>query len=331
MNEIEFTKRHRGEWKRLETYADRLDGKGTAMGPGDLFAFLSLYRRVAGDLARARGAKMSPKLVEYLNQLVGRVHFRVYAGRAYPLHRIWEFFLSGLPRMVRRLGPYVLASAALLFVPAVAAYVAARTNPDLAAVFSPPGYIEGMERAFGESFGKEERPAAVGAFMHSFYIVNNVQVSFWAFALGVFLGLGSMYVLSVNGLILGGVGAAVLDHGLAYNFWSFVAPHGGIELGAIVLSGAAGLRIGLSFVNPGMKTRAASLVDGARDAGLVMLAVVAMLLVAAAIEAWISPSTLPNPVKLALGALNLGALLAYFGLAGREGEAPTREGRPAPR
>jgi uncharacterized membrane protein SpoIIM required for sporulation len=320
MNEPRFDRRNRPDWVRLEAYAERLDRPRGGLEGRDVFAFVALYRKVTGDLARARMLKLSPALVDYLNGLVGKVHFRMYAARAVPFRRAADFYRSDFPRAARRLWRYVAVSAALLFGPAILAAVAVTAAPLLGPAFAPPGYVDQIEASFGPSFGREARPADLNALMGSFYIVNNIQVSFFCFALGFFLGLGSALVLAYNGAILGGVGAIIAQHGLAYNFWSFVAPHGGIELGAIVLSGAAGLRIGVALVNPGLRSRAAALVDGAREAGLLMFGVISLLVLAALIEAFISPSVLPNAVKIALGALNVSGLLAYLILAGRRTE-----------
>jgi len=260
---------------------------------------------------------MRNDLVDYLNQLVGKVHFRVYATRPYPVRKLAEFYARILPATVRRMWRYVLASAALLLVPAVASFVAVAENPQLGSSFAPPGYVEHIDEMFGSSFGKSNRSAGEGTVYTTFYISNNVQVSFLAFALGIFLGAGSAFILVKNGMILGGVAAVIQQYGLSYNFWSFVSPHGGIEMGAIVLAGAAGMRIGLSLLNPGMLTRKAALVTAARDAGLVMFGVITMLVIAAFLEAWVSPSVLPNPLKLALGGVNLLGVFAYFIFAGR--------------
>jgi uncharacterized membrane protein SpoIIM required for sporulation len=278
---------------------------------------VSLYRKITGDLARARMLKMHPDVVDYLNQLVGRVHFLVYAPPPYPFRRILDFFRSGFPQAVRRQWRYILGAVLLVIVPAVASYGAVAAEPSLATAFAPPGYVEEVEKAFGKTFGQEVRPSGMGALATSFYIVNNVKVAFFAFASGAFLGLGSAYIMAFNGMILGGVGAVIRQHGLSYNFWSFVASHGGIELGAIILSGAAGMRVGFALLNPGARTRKAALAEAGREAGLLMFGVILMLGLAALLEAWVSPSTLPNGLKLTLGALNLAALVAYLSLAGR--------------
>ncbi len=317
MSEARFLRQNRGDWARLEAYEARLGGKGPALTGDELFAFVSLYRKVAGDLARARMLQLRPDTIDYLNGLVGQVHLRVYASKPYPFRRVLDFYRSLLPRTVRRLWRYVAASTALLVVPALAAWVAVSVNPHLATSFVPAAYVDHVDEMFGKSFGQGRAPG-MDALMASFYIVNNIQVSFWAFALGVFLGLGSAFILVNNGMVVGGVAAVIHQAGLSSNFWSFVAGHGGIELGAIVLSGAAGMRVGISLVNPRFLARRDALVEASKDAGLIMFGVITLLVIAAGIEAWISPSILPNRVKLVLGAVNLLGLVAYLALAGRE-------------
>jgi uncharacterized membrane protein SpoIIM required for sporulation len=321
MNEALFLKRHRPQWLRLEGLAARLDGKGEPLSGGDLFTLVSLYRKSTGDLARARLLKVHPDVIDYLNHLVGRVHFLLYAPPPYPWRKIFEFFLSGFPSAVRRQRRLVLGATLLLLLPAIAAYWAVEVEPALGASFAPPGYIDQIEKAFGQTFGKEMRASGMNALATSFYILNNVQVSFLAFSTGIFLGFGSAYVLVLNGIILGGVGAVIRQHHLSHNFWSFVSSHGGIEMGAIVLAGAAGMLIGFSLVNPGLRTRKEALVDSGKQAGVIMFGVIVMLGIAAMVEAWVSPSTLPNAAKLTLGTLNLTALIAYLSLAGRKKSA----------
>lgn len=321
MNEALFLKRRRPQWQKLESYAARLDGRGEALSGAELVALVSLYRMSTGDLARARMLQAHPDVIDYLNHLVGRVHFLVYAAPPYPWRKALGFFRSGFPAAVRRQWRYVLGSVLLLLLPALAAFAAVQVEPSLGGAFAPPGYLEQIEKAFGSGFGKETRASGANALATSFYIVNNIQVSFLAFSTGIFLGLGSAWILIFNGVLLGGVGAVIHQHGLSNNFWSFVASHGGIEMGAIVLAGAAGMRIGFALLNPGFQTRGRALTEAGREAGLLMFGVIVMLGIAAMIEAWISPSTLPNAAKLTLGAANLAALTLYLVAAGRGPEA----------
>src|SRR5690606_26373250 len=101
--------------------------------------------------------------------------------------------------------------------------------------------------------------------MFGFYIDNNIGIGFRCFAGGLFLGLGSIFFIVYNGALIGAVGGFLTERGLAATFYSFVATHSSFELIAIVLSGAAGLRLGQALVMPGRLTRRASLVTATRE------------------------------------------------------------------
>ncbi|MBI4565541.1 MAG: stage II sporulation protein M [Planctomycetes bacterium] len=314
-----FLRERQGEWTRLAEYADRLERKGPAsLSSQEILDFVALYRRATSDLARARTLKVGSDVVDRLNRLVGRIHFHIYTAPSLPAERILRYFTNGFPQAVRRNRRWVAASAALFLIPALAAFAAVESNPALAFVFSVgPEYVRQLDEQFGSSFGVEGPSPGAAAMGTSLYIFNNVQVSFLAFACGVFFGLGSAYILALNGAILGGVTAVVGQYGLSGNFWSFVAPHGGIELSAIVLAGAAGLMVGSKLVNPGPYTRRRALVVASREAARILFGVIALLVAAALIEAAVSPSAWPRGIKVAIGIANLTGLVTYFTLAGR--------------
>jgi len=331
MKDSPFVRSRQAEWSRLAVYADRFERHGkSSLKSKEILEFVSLYRRATSDLARARTLKAHPEVVAYLNQLVGRIHLQVYTTRSMRWDLILDYFRRGFPEAIRRNFRWVAASALVLLLPAIGAYIAVEANPALARVFSPKGYVEQMDDAFGSTFGKEGRSPGFAAVGTSFYIFNNVQVSFFAFATGLFFGLGSLYFLAVNGAILGGVASIIRQNGLTYNFWSFVAPHGGIELTAIVISGAAGMMAGAALINPGPHTRGRALIEAGREAGRMLYGMIAMLVLAALIEASFSPSTFPNSVKIAFGIANLAAVVTYFAFAGRRyGNQPSAIKLPA--
>jgi uncharacterized membrane protein SpoIIM required for sporulation len=319
MKDSPFVRARQADWSRLAAYADRFEKKGkSSLKSKEILEFVSLYRRATSDLARARTLKAHPEVVGYLNHLVGRIHLQIYTARSMRWDLILDYFRRGFPEAIRSNFRWVAASILLLFGPAVAAYVAVEANPALARVFSPPGYVDQIDEAFGSGFGEKGRSPGAAALGTSFYIFNNVQVSFMCFATGIFFGLGSLYFLAVNGAILGGIASIIRQNGLTHNFWSFVAPHGGIELTAIVISGAAGMMVGAALINPGPHTRARALIEAGREAGRMLYGIIAMLVLAALIEASFSPSTLPNFVKIAVGIANLAAVIVYFTLAGRK-------------
>jgi uncharacterized membrane protein SpoIIM required for sporulation len=154
--------------------------------------------------------------------------------------------------------------------------------------------------------------------MFGYYIRNNVGVAFQSYAGGLFAGIGSLFYLAYNGAFAGAIAGFLVDRGLSATFFSFVATHSAFELTAIVLSGAAGLRLGHGLVAPGRQTRTAALASGARDAITLVYGAAAMLLIAAAVEAfWSSARWIPVAVKYSVAAVCWAAVMAYFAFQGR--------------
>jgi uncharacterized membrane protein SpoIIM required for sporulation len=148
-------------------------------------------------------------------------------------------------------------------------------------------------------------------------ISNNVQVTFLAFAGGILAGLGTAWILVLNGVMLGSVAAAFANQGQSLHLWTFVLPHGVIELTAICIAGGAGLWLGSAMLLPGRRTRREVLVTRGREAVSLIGGTAIMLLIAGMIEGFISPSQLPREVKLTLAAIFALAMVAYFVVAGR--------------
>jgi len=208
-------------------------------------------------------------------------------------------------------------------------------DPGRAAGIVPAGMIAHAETA-------AERQAAGGryaevpeVFMPIFssqIITNNVQVTFLAFAGGILAGLGTAWILLFNGVLLGGVAGIFQVHGASLHLWAFVLPHGVIELTAICIAGGAGLWLGSALVVPGRRTRGDALVERGREAISLLGGTVILLLVAGLIEGFISPSVLPDQVKLAVGLLTAVVLFPFLLLGGSDAGAdePEPGAVPAP-
>jgi uncharacterized membrane protein SpoIIM required for sporulation len=154
--------------------------------------------------------------------------------------------------------------------------------------------------------------------MFGYYIWNNVRIGFQTFAGGLAAGVGSAWFLGANGVIIGAVAGYLTQAGFGEPFWSFVAGHSSLELLAIVLSGAAGFRLGLAVIAPGNQSRKAALIAAARPAVRLMYGAALMFFAAAFVEAFWSPLTeIPYEVKIWTGIAGWALLLAYFAFAGR--------------
>jgi len=207
---------------------------------------------------------------------------------------------------------------ALFAVAAVGAYAAVRARPSIAYQLVPQGLDVGESRRVSAEDVSERYRRMPKPMMAGMITTNNIQVAFLAFALGITAGIGTGYVLLVNSVMLGTFFGHFANNGLSYECYSFLVPHGALEIFAILVAGAAGLRLGLSLAVPGDRTRRASLTHGAREAVALLLGTIPMFVVAGAIESFVTPSYISGGAKIATGLSVWGLFMAYLLLVGRE-------------
>jgi uncharacterized membrane protein SpoIIM required for sporulation len=155
-------------------------------------------------------------------------------------------------------------------------------------------------------------------------MTHNVSVTFLVFAAGITFGIGTIYLLALNGLLLGTVAALCMKHKLALEFWSFVLPHGSFELMAVFIAGGAGLILGHALVDPGPYRRVETLSVRSRDAVKLVLGCVPLLIVAGVTEAFFSPSPVPPEIKLVFAGVMFTALLGFLFFAGTGSSKKTK-------
>jgi uncharacterized membrane protein SpoIIM required for sporulation len=326
MTPARFLKTRAAAWNRLEALVGKASRKRLkALDDNELHELTRLYPAVAIDVARARMYGIDPMTRKRVNQLAISAHGLLYRRRhVKSLRTVWTFFQDDYPRLFRRLWPYTVLATTIFAISLLGAYVSTRLKPSNAFLFVP-GQLDISDEKPGvsskdisERFRRTDKgPMAAGI------MTNNVSVAFNAFALGITAGVGTCYVVIFNSMMLGGFAAYFANHGLAYEFWSFVAPHGVLEIFAILVSAAAGLKLGLSLAIPGRLTRTASLKAGARDAVLLVLGTIPMFILAGLVEGFVTPSYLPGAVKIILG-IALGTLIiTYLTTAGRNTASKT--------
>jgi uncharacterized membrane protein SpoIIM required for sporulation len=281
----------------------------------------ALYRRACEHLALARARSYPAYLVDRLDRLTADAHQVIYQQREFGAGALWRIFSRDFPRAVRADAVYVSIATALFVLPTLVLGVLVYFKPALILSVvdaTTAAQFEQMYGAAGESIGRT-RDAGDDWTMFGFYIRNNVGVAFQCFASGLAAGLGSIFFLLYNGAMAGAVAGYLAERGLGDTFFSFVVTHGSFELTAIVLSGAAGLKLGYSLLAPGRRTRGQSLIVAANQCVVVIYGVAAMLIVAAALEAfWSSAAWVPSNVKYGVAAVCWLAVFAYLALQGRD-------------
>ena len=148
--------------------------------------------------------------------------------------------------------------------------------------------------------------------MFGFYIMNNIGIAFQCYVTGILLGVGSAYFIAMNGAFGGAIAGYVASAGFGGTFFPFIATHSAFELTAIVLCGAAGLRIGRAVLLPGRLPRAAALQLAAKDTSIIVFGSAVMLVIAAAIEAFWSSAAWITPTAKYSGAAACWILVALF-------------------
>ncbi len=302
-------------WRRLEALVEQSGRRGIGrLGRSELQELGLLYRQVAADLSTVREDPASRQLSAYLNQLLGRAHNLIYMGRKTNAAGIVQFFRSAYPRLFRENLVYPLTAFLIFLAAAIAGMALSFSDPGFERYFLGARMIDTIEqhRMWTESV------VAIKPLASSFILTNNISVAFATFALGILAGLGTVIMLMFNGLLIGVIGTACWQAGMSRQLWSFVAPHGVLELPAIFIAGGAGLLLARGLLFPGTLPRRDSLVEAGGRAVRLVLGVIPMLVIAGFIEGYLSPSHFPIPLKFALGAMLGTALLLYLSSGARD-------------
>jgi len=326
MKQGTFIARHEREWERLEAWLDpkapRKKGADTggSRKPLRTEEFPHAYRRLCQQLALARTRAYSPQLVDRLQALVEAGHRRFYRTRRPEWRKVRQFVARDFPSLVRREWRHMLTSALLLYGPMLVMVLLTRQKPQLIYSIYPPEMVSEYQSMYDPSQHTQMIGRAstsdLGAF--GFYVMHNVSIGFQTMAGGLFAGIGSLFALFTNGLMIGSVAGYLTALGYGGTFWTFVSSHSAWELSAIVISGGAGLKLGWALLAPGRASRGSALIAAGRDAALLALGAFLMLVVAAFIEAyWSSIVWMPAAMKYGTGAVMWIVVLTWLGAGGR--------------
>ena len=304
MREGLFIKKNIDKWKKYQ-YENTSDPDEMAQQ----------FTELVNDLGYSKTFYPHSKVTQYLNDLASRIYLNIYKNKREETSRIGRFWKTELPLTVRKHHREILY-AFLIFIgfAIMAAFSAAHDETFVRGILGD-GYVEMTEEniAKGDPFGVYKSTNPLNMF---FYIaLNNIYISFQVFVWGLLLGLGSVYELFTNGVMVGSFQYYFFTKSLGWPSVLVIWTHGTLEISAIILSGAAGIIIGNSILFPGSHKRLHSLMQGAKDGLKIMVAVVPILLTAAFLEGFVtrySYSAMPHWLTVFILATSLTFILWYF-------------------
>jgi uncharacterized membrane protein SpoIIM required for sporulation len=299
-----FVAEHGAEWNRLQVLLSRRRRKLTA---GEIDEMVVLYRRAATHLSVVRSRSPDPTLVAWLSRLVLQARAAVTPSTGLSLSTVGRFFAVHFPAAVyRATGWWVGVALAFATVSGVLIGLVA-TDERRALIFLSADEIERIVNHDFESYYSEHAPQNFAALVWT----NNTFIAALCLASGVLI-VPVLYVLWENALSLGVIGGIMIGHGRADVFFGLITVHGLLELTCVFIAAGAGLRIAWAWIAPGpLRTRGQAVAETARAGTVVALGLAGALGISGLIEAFVTPSPLPPPVKIFFGAVVWLAFLGY--------------------
>lgn len=309
MDRDTFVHRHLPSWQRLEV----LTGRSSSLTGVEVDEMVRLYQATSSHLSIARSRYRDPDLVAHLTRVVATANALLHRQRTLTRSRVLAFLTVRLPMAMWRVrwATLVVVLAAVAGIAFSVAWLA--TTPGAIEFAMPAEYRQYyVEEAFEAYYS--DYPAWLFTIR---LFVNNAFVALRMFGAGIAAGLPAVGISALNGWGVGVAGTVMADAGRAWTFFRLILPHGLLELGAIFVAGGAGVHLGWTVVAPGDRTRPDALGEEGRLAGIVALSAAAMLFVSALIEAWVTPSPLPDVIRIGIGVVAFTACLVVPMLVGR--------------
>jgi uncharacterized membrane protein SpoIIM required for sporulation len=321
MNLTTFLEQRRPEWKALEALLEHVEGSGlAALDDTQAVAFARLYRRAASDLNQAQTFVSGDATVAYLNDLVARCYLVIHAKSKVDVRAVLQAVFRHYPVVFRRHLGFFLLAAAVFAAGAAFGFLASYFDPVAARAYLLPADMPMIQP------GKQGDLADTGSLagFSGFLFRHNLSVTLVAFALGLTLGLGTLWLTFENGVLLGVLAALFAEAGELRAFCTGVLPHGVLEIPAILIGAAGGFLLAQGLIRARPWPRLEELARAGKEALWLVSGCVPLLAVAAVLEAGVARAPdwfLDSGFKLVVAALFGLSFVAYLFLVGwRKGE-----------
>ncbi|WP_129595690.1 stage II sporulation protein M [Anaerophilus nitritogenes] len=306
MNENIFIEKNQEYWKELESLISLFSkNKISAIPSHEIKRFLYLFRTASHHLGYVRTFYPKSNLEKYLNSLVGNAHHHLYTVKKNPWYDFKNFIYHTFPQKFHTYFPFIVSSFFIFLLGIIISFFMVLHDSSSSLYFLPKDLLDSIDFTFSPK--QWDYPL-----MSSQIMINNIRVSLSAFVYGVFLGLGTIYILFLNGCILGALTGMVFLKGDLLLYASLILPHGILELTAIFIAGGGGLIVGKALLIPGKYKRLDYVVKMAKEGVALLLGSVIFLIIAALIEGFFTPLSISPIIKLSFASLTFIGIFLYF-------------------
>jgi len=303
----------RERWLKLEGLLKKAERiYFSKFSPAELMELGNLYFETLSDLGEAQKRNSEASKLAYLNDLVRRAYVQIYQRPGTRFLDLVIFFVKDFPMLVRKRVHFIIGAMLIFAFSAMIGFLCFHTESKLIDLLISEEMKQRIQQDLSVGKVASEFPDSLKFYLSSYIMFHNMEVSFWAFATGVLFGAGTIYLLIINGLFLGGLASLFNASGYSLEFWSFILPHGSIELCCIFISGRAGLILGYSLVNPGQYKRSDWFFHESMDSVKLIIGTIPLFVIAALIETYITPARIPVFLKYFLSGIFFLTTIAYF-------------------
>ena len=312
-----FVAAHRASWARLQQLVGRARRPRRLSG-AEVDELVELYQRTATHLSLVQSRTPDAQLVSRLSALTAAARAAITGSHDPAWRDVSRYLTVTFPAAVYRSArwwiPVALANLAVMF----ALGVWLDTHPHVVSSLVPSDSV----RQLVDHDFKDYYSAHPAADFAANVWTHNAMIAAGSLALGIFLGIPTLYLLWANSVNVGASAGILAANGKLGEFFVLILPHGMLELTAVFIAAGTGLRLGWTVIDPGSRKRADALSEEGRSAFAIAIGLVGVLFLSGLIEAFVTPSPLPVWARISIGAIVEIAFLAYvFGLGRRAAAA----------
>ena len=306
MREAAFVKQNKDKWA---TFENALSNK-TILAPDKLS---DLYIEITDHLSYAKTFYTGSNTEMYLNTLASQAHQKIYKTKREPKNRILEFWKTEFPtQFYHHQRELLIAFLVFAFFTVVGVFSSANEGEFVRSILGD-GYVnmtlENIEN--DDPMAVYKQMGEVNMFLG--ITINNVRVALMAFAYGILLGIGTLYVMMQNAIMLGSFQYFFYDKGLLWESMRTIWIHGTIEISVIIIAGCAGLVLANGMLFPGTYTRLESFKRGVKNGLKIMLSTIPFFIIAGFLEGFVTRHTeMPDVLAIFIIGASLTLILFYY-------------------